>query len=404
MPFFYRTNCALLILMSTLPAVAQPAIHRVQSLQADAAKQLAQTIEKEIAEGGQNVLATKLYANAFWDRTARGFTEVKSPIVAEINRGKALFDNIDQQIAALIKSGGSYRLLRVESIDGTHRAWFRFLSDEGINYHRMELVADAAGTPRVLDIYVAMTGQNISDTLRALVIPIIASQDKNVARKLTSGEQALVTHLEKLNALNQAHKSGDSEQALKIYNSLPKAMREMKQLMSLRIMVVYQLLLQDEEKHTDTYAQAARDYEKLFPEDPSLPLVMLDYWTTQKRWDQAMQSIDQLEKSVGSDFYLDQLRGNVELGRGRIVKAEALFEKVRTTDPSLNDPYYSLIDITVARKQYDKTLEELKRFEQASGIGLIGLDQVEGYEGFVASPEYKKWLAYLKKQGYDTTP
>jgi hypothetical protein len=62
----------------------------------------------------------------------------------------------------------------------------------GVNYHELIVARDATGEPRISDIYVHLSGELVSQTIRRLLLPAYAAENRGLWARLTGSEAALV--------------------------------------------------------------------------------------------------------------------------------------------------------------------------------------------------------------------
>jgi hypothetical protein len=156
------------------------------------------------------------------------------------------------------------------------------------------------------------------------------------------------------------------------------------------VMLVYLTATQaisDEE-----YLKVMNRFQALFPEDPSLLLVSLDYHILKREPDKALAAIDQLDAIV-KDPYLDILRSVVELARGRPEAAEGLATRAIERGEKREDAYTVLLDSLVYQKKYPEAVEIASVLKERFDSEIdVFRQKEESYQAFMASEAYQKWL------------
>ena len=136
---------------------------------------------------------------------------------------------------------------------------------------------------------------------------------------------------------------------------------------------------------------ALADFEKAYPNDPAYHFVAIDAHILAEDFGKAREAIAKLEKQVGGDPYLEFLRGNTFMMEGKTEEAKTRLKSAIEREKDLEDPYWSLISISIDEKNFAKTAHWLDRIE-ALGVELGDLTEVPYYAEFVKSPEYKTWM------------
>ena len=297
-----------------------------------------------------------------------------------------------KQIVGIIEAGGSYDFLHLRMVDGQPRPLFRLISPEGaLNYHEFMLVRNQAGQIEVEDVYFYGTGEPVSQTIRQLVIPLLT--DKNFMK--TFGRKELDT-LKTMRTISKSNRNGEFQAAIDAYHTLPKEKQELKPMM---LMVMVALSQLGDESDAD-YLATMEKFRKLFPNDPAMDLISIDYFYLKGETDKGIEAIRRLNKAIGGDPYLDVFRGNLLIEAKQYDKARQAIEKAIKDEPSLKNAYWSRIALALAEKNHADTLTWLKAIVKAFNYELGGLDESPAYAEFVKSPQYKafeKWNAEYNK-------
>jgi hypothetical protein len=209
------------------------------------------------------------------------------------------------QIVNAVRNGGSYTLLRVHKSGDKHSALFRMSAGGGLNYHDLKFAKGTDGKIKVDDLFVLLTGELMSTTFRQMVLPVAASQNRNLLQKLAQKESDFVTHFPKVQELAQATRTKDFTKAMEIYRSMPKSLQETKAVLIARLTVATQTQNWDETRATTA------DYRRLYPADGTADLLSLDALVLEKKYDEALAAVDRIDKLVGGDPELNKFRENI---------------------------------------------------------------------------------------------
>lgn len=116
---------------------------------------------------------------------------------------------------------------------------------------------------------------------------------------------------------------GQGQEALSIYRSLPAAVQKMKYVMLLRIAAA------GKTPNGNAYVQSIAEYRSAFPNDASQHLISIDYFVLKKQYDEGIKSIDKLDKAVGGDPYLNEMRAGIYRQAGNFSKAREFEQRGR---------------------------------------------------------------------------
>jgi len=132
--------------------------------------------------------------------------------------GKAGFG---ARIVQTTQDGGSYRFLRVHTIDGRPRVLFRMLGAGGeVNYHDYVLVRYPDGEVAAEDIFIFMTAETFTQMIRRMIIPAL-----KLGQGIGGGAGFDPQHLDAIRAfrnITQATQTGEFTKAVAEYRKLPK--------------------------------------------------------------------------------------------------------------------------------------------------------------------------------------
>jgi tetratricopeptide (TPR) repeat protein len=291
------------------------------------------------------------------------------------------------QILANSEKGGKFKLLRVHDVDGRSRALFRLNGSEaGVSYFDVLLTKYPDGRISVEDIYVFTAGEMLSQSLRRLLIPAAAELNRSLVSQLRGDDKLFLNNLRKLEAMTQAIKAGNGGEARVIYKSLPVELREHK--------VILLMYLNVAEEVEAEYTKALETYRRLFPTDPAVDFLSIDYFTLKKQYDEAIRCIEKTDKTLGGDPYLYVLRANTMVAAKKFKEAREAAEKAVELEPDLSDGYWSRLTVSLKEKNHADTLAWLKKLVEKTGEEIADLTTVADYAEFIKTPEHQEWLKW----------
>ena len=400
----HRPAAIVLLSFLIVPAAPAPgaepaALKPIDPLVLKEATAFAQRIQNTMAEQNKGFFANALDMNAMFDRTVEGF-ELKPQSLASMRQGFMRGGGVRQlvdQIARQIQGGGAYRFLRItRGGGGAMVARFRMTGDSGLNYHDLHLVSDGRGSFRIPDLYVYLTGEPITQTMRRMLLPAVVNENRNIFLRKLGWENDYVRSFPQVQRMLLDVRRGRFKAALEGYGKLPAKVKQMKPLLVMRLAAINQLMLNDI-AYEQKYIQAVDEYRRLYPRDAGLEMLMLDYLFVQKKWPMLAQTLDRLDRKLGGDPYLDHFRGNALVMQDRKQEARAKFRSVIKADPSLSDPYYPLLELELTDKAYAKVTQLLIDFHRDAGMTYADLKTQPLFAGYVKSDQYPKWLEYRRK-------
>jgi hypothetical protein len=287
-------------------------------------------------------------------------------------------------IMTAIESAGDYRPLRIHTMNGKVRVLFRLVSSNGaLNYHDWVLGRSKTGAVVATDCYVFLIGELYSDNLRRSFLPLAHKSAGASIDNLSGPEKDFIANFNKFAMMGKYARERNWRQALNTYKELPASVQESKPALTMR-------LLATQATSNEEYLATIDDFRKHYPNDTMIDLISVDGHLLRRAYDQAMEAIDRIDKSVGGDPYLKVLRGNVLLKERKLDAARDMVQKALDEDPNLLRAYYAMIDISLERKDYADTVKWLKKAESL-GVTFGDLTAITAFEQFVKSPEYKAW-------------
>jgi len=291
------------------------------------------------------------------------------------------------RISSYLQKGGDFTFLRTRNVDGHQRVILRQIqAGGGVEYYDMVVKRGDDGVLRAVDIYVATSGEMLSDLLRRTILPALQNQLPNVLGKLSPADRDYIQSLPALRRMDKHLIDDEPAQALEVYRSLPKSVRERKVALARRMQAA--LNVDDEE-----YLAAIEDFRRLHPEDRSVDIITIDWYTLKEDYDKAIEGVDRLDAQIGGDPYLQVLRGSLLFAQDKLDGAKALARIAIEEEPTLEDAYWLLVNISLQQEDFTATVELLNTLERELEIEFEDLTTVEGYEEFVKSKQYRDWLA-----------
>lgn len=399
--FAAAVGCGTAAPPAAAPSAAVPASTvggTIAPVSAAEAEAFSERFLEAITTGDSIKMAATFDGNVMADRSLEGVhfpprtaSQARSTVISTISSPTGFLSQVHRNLS----DGGTYRLLRVHDVDGQKRALFRMTigGNGGVNYHDVLLRKDAAGQVKGYDVYVFLTGEMLSETMKRVFLPIAAQENRSFLDKLAGNEQLLVKHIDKLAQMSRLMQDRKPAEALKVYATLPPELRKEK------IVLLQRLRASMEAGDDEEYNQALVDYRATYPTDACIDFLSIDYYTNRKEYDKTLEAIASTEKSLGGDPYLQQMRANVYCEMGKFDEAKVECEAAIEAEPDMLDAHWTIVGISLREKQPEATLKWLKRIEENFKVRWNDLTEDENYKSFTESPQHAEWLAFLNERG-----
>ena len=276
---------------------------------------------------------------------------------------------LGKEIIRSIGAKGSYKMIRCYSVGDTQHVLFRMYGNGSVNYHDFELT-HVKGVCKIADVYVYLSGENLSETLANLYKQFDATgfNDNDMAS------------LKKINEIRKMYHSSRFSDAKEAIEKLPYNIRNMKPVMLLNIMICGSL-----ENNDSIYEKALEDYKAVYPQEANMDLLSIDGYFLQKKYDKVMTSINKLDKALGGDPFLDFYRyACYKMLEDKPGQKESL-ERLVKNMPDFEEGYQSLIGFYLEEATYDKAAQTLATYKKHPEFDIETMNTlVAMYPGFKA--------------------
>ncbi len=299
------------------------------------------------------------------------------------------------QIIKNSQRGGTFSFLRARENHGCRVVVFRLIQpvEMGgvVSYFEFVPEKSADGKIRATDLFVLSSGEFFSETLRRGVLPVVANESRTFLDKLLTGERDFISDLPKFTQVTEQINRGKMKEALSLIRGMRPETRKQKVVLLLRLRAALQV---DE----NDYIATLEEYRTLYPKDPGLDLLSIQYYTVKKDFARALECIDRLETALGGDPYLDVIRATINDLEGKHKEARRLARSAIDKEPTLVPAYLELLGVSLLAKDFDDTLAMLKEIDQKLHLQMNDLTKIKDYADFVKSPQFKRWLLYLEQK------
>jgi hypothetical protein len=321
------------------------------------------------------VIPTKAYGN-FVSGALKGMD----------TRGAGLF-------AALLN--GNFDFLRITDTTGEPELLFRFVSDKGFDYYRFKF--DFLGendAPRMTDFYNFNGGEYASQSMRRAVLPLILEMGGQLAdgSGMSVNDELFLESMEKIQELTGHIQTGETYLALKLLNELPAPLLNERFVRGMELQVLSGMPEKEKE-----YIAAMENLMKTFPDDPSLKLLMLDFYRLKKDTKKVFALLDEIEAEVGVDPYHEILRGSLYLVEKDYANAQKSAWSAISADSTVKEAWLIILDAGLKGNDHRSVASALSAMHSDFGLEL-GKSAYNDpiYQEFFKSPEGKAFKAILE--------
>ena len=290
-------------------------------------------------------------------------------------------------------NAGDYQFLRASKTPNGAQSVMRLIPpDDSLNYHRLVLGRNAQNEACVVDMFVYTAGEPLSHIIGRLIaqsMPNTKSPDAKATQSVKKMREMLV-----------AIQEGNPANALAIYDSMHPKWQQQKTIMQTRILAANKVTISNLQKGQpmgDDYRKAVKDFQQAFPNAENLALILIDLYIFNEDFKQAHAAVDQLDKQIGGDPYLNLLRGNIALEQGKKQAGKNFYTQLINDMPKNTTPYTSLADLALIDKDFKEVTRLLISAEENTDIRFEpDFNGADAFNDYVASPEYEKWKAYKR--------
>ncbi len=341
-------------------------------------------LEKSILNGDSVTISKMFDKEKFMDRIISN-DSLKLLYSVDSSTFYSFYESINfpQRIVDQTFNIGSYNLLRSYEINGETHILFRFFNEGEINYH--DYLLDFSNNEyKIIDLYVYFTGEYFSQTIYNIIAEAIYEQSGLESNNLINKNNIL--SIKVLQNLVQTQKFELADKQLK---SIPESLQTTKQLM------LYKVLISQNISEND-FSNTIAEYKKLFHDDPSVFLLSMEGYLFQKRYKDALQSIDSLDYKIGGDDFLDYFRANIYFLTDDFENAEKNLSSLIVNFPDFFQPYQNLFILYVRHNKYSQAVSILENIQMKFNLEKANLiiEIANDFPEFSESPEFEDWKSF----------
>lgn len=333
----------------------------------------------------------KTYFNQLFDKKTilnKVIVDSDDKSVKEFNRGfrDGIMNNFDlaAQLIADTDDNGSYDFLRsrINTI-GEYHLLFRASGDKGLNYHDYK-IEEIDGIVKIVDVYIFMSGEYLSKSIENIYKSLLSRIPGSISKLFGN---SMVQDMMKVNDIKTKTAEGDYQGAYEIYESISDEMKKQKTIQIIGLQLSSNL---DE----SIYQKVIQNYEKNFPNDPSLYLVSLDGEYLRGNYEKVLILIRKLDSAIGGDAFLDSYRTNAYFEMGDLDSALKYSNRMLDNYPLYFDAHTTRIAVLSERKEFEAAVEGLKKLYLTFGLTKETMKEAIAvdFPNLVKSKNYQDFL------------
>ena len=312
-----------------------------QKVSREEAQQVADKIEGSVAAGRPDFINDFIDQKIFIKKISKVLKEDKPSLNEGISEGLQR-TKLGDQIVAAVNNKGNYRLVKIFEKDGRQQLLFRMYADHRLNYHDFELVKTGKDV-KAADIYIYLSGDWLSNTM-AGTIGMLKEGDLSSANAVSVQD------------VRSKMSAGNYTEAKRVFDALPIVIKNSKAFQMMNILICSNL-------EDDDYSKAMDGYKSLYPNEPNMNLMMIDYYILRKDYPRAMESVNKMDAYIDRDPFLDYYRALIYLLMEDRPKAVEKLEKLLTAMPGFTEGTQVLLINYLHEKDYDKAVAVAKRYK-----------------------------------------
>lgn len=352
-------------------------------------QQFADTLAQKVNIGDADFFNQHFSLDRLFDQLLPTLPNVPADFKEGFAQGLSNNINPGEQIVHAMGASGKYKLLRIlPTSDTTATAYYRLVSEDGINYHEVLMSQSSAHDSIAIDdFYIYLGGAPFKQTIQRLYYTAAATQlgsDSTYLSELPRVERLFIDHLGDMEKVAQALEAKKSSDALAIIEKLPSELLQDKSVALMYLNVAYGTNSKD-------YNKAIANYRKYYPNDPVLEIVRLDYAFQSQDASLCLQIIDSLSQKVGGDPYLKLVKADILKRTGKKNDAEKLLQQAIKEEPDLEEGYWALAELLLQQKRYDEATVLFAKIYEKLGINPAEFILDDGYNGFWTSAAFEEW-------------
>lgn len=282
--------------------------------------------------------------------------------------GKIKSGTFGKQIIHSLGEKGTYRLVKQYEKDHRQHLIFRLYNEE-LNYHDIELIKKH-GTVKIADIFVYVTGENISYTLAQTLL--------SFTENMATGSPIEEKELEKIKRIKKYLLESKHQEANQLFVTLPQELREQRLFKIINIQIASGL-------SNEQYLAAMTSFQHDYPDAPNIYLIMLDAYFLNKDSPGALRCINGLDSLINKDPFLDYYRAIAYRLEDDIDNQITCLERLNKNMPEFGDGTRLLVNTYLQDNKMEKAVALNRVYQQRKDVDTAFIETL-----YLLFPDFEK--------------
>lgn len=340
----------------------------------------------DLARGNGKAFSKAMHQEAILDSVFDGMS-ADDKTVSELRKGLAI--GLDQVGDVMVQnlSGANIKFLRSREKDGKRTALMRIdFGDKGLNYLDFILEKDKKGNIKIVDWYDYSKGQLYTDSVRQ-AIAMLLPEERSFLTKLLGTSGINKKEAKQFVELGNLMREQKYDEWLKKYHKLPEKLKNSRTLLLTRTIAA------SASGDESEYRLALKDLHDKMGDDPTLGLILIDYYFYENDFATAQKALDDLSVHIGGDASIDALKANIYLTSEDYAQSIKYAKKAIEQEAEYEDSYWTLMSASIFGKQYGTAVAAMEKLESDFGYDIDPeeIEKGDEYRDFSRSEAYKKW-------------
>lgn len=273
--------------------------------------------------------------------------------------------------------------LRIRMVDGAPRPLYRSSGSYGPGWYEWILGPGSRTEPRVIDAQMFSLGEPASVYMARSFIPEPEALKFLNKLKVPLPEEIFNTRPER-HQLMKHIMNREMKEAFEWFEKHKEKLGKDKMAQIMRLQVS---TFMDGTAQADAYD----DFEKHFPGDPALRYNRLGALRSTKKFDQALETVDQIDRDLGGDPLLDSTRAGILYEAGRKEEAEKRGKRCTDAEPTLAEGWYTRVTLRLMEKDWSGATDLLRTAEKTAKIKEARIKTLPNFKEYSESDAYLEW-------------
>lgn len=359
-----------------------------------AAEELGKSLQQQMAASDSKKVVAAFDCDRIVDDISRGLTTsmVKMKffrIGLKKNMGKSL------RTLAANWDGQDVKFKKVVLFHGRPALRFRVVSDEsGISILDLPLAETSPGQLRVINVYNHVLDYDMVEQSRQLSAVLLGKNEASVYKRLLD-KAVGSSDVKAFGAFLTKYQQGRFQEAMEEYKNVPEELRNTKAAHSLYVLCARGS--EDEQAYKTALLAGAARFKMA-----SFQFMLIDIYVLEKKYDKAIECVDQAMAAIENDAALLALKGHLQHLSGDSKAACATTLEALKLEPDCTYAHSLGLDSFLAAKDYRSLTNSMVFLEKTADYDFREGMADPAWKVFKKSPESLPWRTPAKNSEQKT--